>query len=107
MAASSTSRRNSPSPLLTISEVIAELRIPRATFYRWRQLRKGPRSIRLPNGASGSAAPSWSAGSRAWKTTPARERDKAYQRRPESRRAAGHARDLPGRTQTLEDREGQ
>lgn len=50
MAASSVRRQNSPSPLLTISEVIAELRIPRATFYRWRQLRKGPRSIKLPNG---------------------------------------------------------
>lgn len=36
--------------LLTIPEVIAEIRVPRATFYRWRQLRKGPRSIKLPNG---------------------------------------------------------
>jgi predicted DNA-binding transcriptional regulator AlpA len=36
--------------MLTISEVIAEIRVPRATFYRWRQLRKGPRSIKLPNG---------------------------------------------------------
>jgi predicted DNA-binding transcriptional regulator AlpA len=50
MATSSTRRQNSASPLLTIPEVIAELRIPRATFYRWRQLRKGPRSIKLPNG---------------------------------------------------------
>jgi predicted DNA-binding transcriptional regulator AlpA len=36
--------------LLTISEVIAELRIPRATFYRWRQLGIGPASVKLPNG---------------------------------------------------------
>jgi predicted DNA-binding transcriptional regulator AlpA len=36
--------------LLTITEVIAEIGVPRATFYRWRQLRKGPRSIKLPNG---------------------------------------------------------
>lgn len=50
MATSSTRRQNSASPLMTIAEVIAELRIPRATFYRWRQLRKGPRSIKLPNG---------------------------------------------------------
>lgn len=50
MAASSTRRQSDASPLLTIPEVIAELRIPRATFYRWRQLRKGPRSIKLPNG---------------------------------------------------------
>ncbi|MER5504170.1 helix-turn-helix domain-containing protein [Streptomyces sp. NPDC002766] len=37
--------------MLTISQVIEEIRIPRATFYRWRQLRKGPKSIKLPNGA--------------------------------------------------------
>ena len=36
--------------LLTIDEVIAELRVPRATFYRWRQIGHGPRSFRLPNG---------------------------------------------------------
>ncbi len=37
--------------MLTISQVIAEMDVPRATFYRWRQLRKGPRAIKLPNGA--------------------------------------------------------
>jgi predicted DNA-binding transcriptional regulator AlpA len=36
--------------LLTVDEVIAELRISRATFYRWRQLGRGPRAVRLPNG---------------------------------------------------------
>lgn len=36
--------------LLTISEVIEELGVPRATFYRWRQLGKAPRSIKYPNG---------------------------------------------------------
>jgi predicted DNA-binding transcriptional regulator AlpA len=35
--------------LLTIDEVIAIIRVPRATFYRWRQLGKGPRSIKLHN----------------------------------------------------------
>ena len=35
---------------LTIPEVIAVLRIPRSTFYRWRQLGRGPQSIKLPNG---------------------------------------------------------
>ena len=43
-------------PLLTIAEVCAELRgddgnpLPRATFYRWRQLGKAPKCVRLPNG---------------------------------------------------------
>ncbi|MET9475444.1 helix-turn-helix domain-containing protein [Streptomyces sp. NPDC002922] len=37
--------------MLTISQVITEIGVPRATFYRWRQLRKGPKAIKLPNGA--------------------------------------------------------
>ncbi|MFZ3596931.1 helix-turn-helix transcriptional regulator [Streptomyces sp. BH104] len=37
--------------LLSIPQVIAEIAVPRATFYRWRQLGKGPRAIKLPNGA--------------------------------------------------------
>ncbi|MZD09133.1 helix-turn-helix domain-containing protein [Streptomyces sp. SID5785] len=37
--------------MLTIPQVIAEIGVPRATFYRWRQCRKGPKSIKLPNGA--------------------------------------------------------
>ncbi|MCX4528111.1 helix-turn-helix domain-containing protein [Streptomyces sp. NBC_01551] len=36
--------------MLTIAEIIADLKVPRATFYRWRQLGKAPRSIKLPNG---------------------------------------------------------
>lgn len=36
--------------LLAIPEVIAELGVAKATYYRWRQLGKAPRSIRLPNG---------------------------------------------------------
>jgi len=48
--ASVADRSRNANPLLTISEVIAEIGVPRATFYRWRQLRKGPRSIKLPNG---------------------------------------------------------
>jgi predicted DNA-binding transcriptional regulator AlpA len=50
MGAESAGRQSATNHLLTISEVIAEIRVPRATFYRWRQLRKGPRSIKLPNG---------------------------------------------------------
>ncbi|MGW3744243.1 helix-turn-helix transcriptional regulator [Streptomyces sp. NPDC005146] len=37
--------------MLTISQVITEIGVPRATFYRWRQLRKGPKAIKLLNGA--------------------------------------------------------
>jgi predicted DNA-binding transcriptional regulator AlpA len=36
---------------LTVDQVCAELQIARSTFYQWRQVRKGPRCIRLPNGA--------------------------------------------------------
>lgn len=36
---------------MTVEEVVADLRVaPSTTFYRWRQLGKGPRSIKLPNG---------------------------------------------------------
>jgi excisionase family DNA binding protein len=48
--AGSADRSSAKTSLLTISEVIAELGVPRSTFYRWRQLRKGPPSIKLPNG---------------------------------------------------------
>lgn len=37
--------------MLTIPEVIEEIGVPRATFYRWRSRRIGPKSIKLPNGA--------------------------------------------------------
>jgi predicted DNA-binding transcriptional regulator AlpA len=40
----------SPDDLLTIEDAIAILRVPRSTFYYWRQKRRGPRSIKLPNG---------------------------------------------------------
>jgi excisionase family DNA binding protein len=39
-----------PDELLTIDEVIAELRVPRSTFYRWRQLGIAPRMMKLPSG---------------------------------------------------------
>lgn len=35
---------------MTIAEVIDDLRVAPSTFYRWRQLGKAPRSIKLPNG---------------------------------------------------------
>jgi len=36
--------------LLTIAEVIAELRVSRTTFYRWRRQGTGPPAVRLPGG---------------------------------------------------------
>jgi excisionase family DNA binding protein len=36
--------------LLTIKEVIAELRVSRTTFYRWRRQGAGPPAVRLPGG---------------------------------------------------------
>lgn len=37
--------------LLTVAEVIEELRVPRSTWYQWRQVGKTPRVFKLPNGA--------------------------------------------------------
>ena len=36
--------------LLTVREVLAELRVPRSTWYQWRQTGKAPRVFKLPNG---------------------------------------------------------
>lgn len=36
--------------LLTVSEVLKELRIPRSTWYLWRQTGRAPRVYKLPNG---------------------------------------------------------
>jgi predicted DNA-binding transcriptional regulator AlpA len=36
---------------LTIAEVLAELAIPKSTFYRWKALGQAPRTIKLPNGS--------------------------------------------------------
>lgn len=36
--------------MLTVSEVIEEIGVSRATFYRWRAIGRAPRSLRLPNG---------------------------------------------------------
>ena len=39
-----------PDALLTIEEVIAQLRVSRAAFYRWRRRGTGPAEVRLPGG---------------------------------------------------------
>jgi predicted DNA-binding transcriptional regulator AlpA len=37
--------------LMTVEQVLAELcGVSRRTFYRWRELGKAPRGIKLPNG---------------------------------------------------------
>jgi predicted DNA-binding transcriptional regulator AlpA len=36
--------------LMTVPEVLAELRISRSTWYQWRQTGKAPRVFKLPNG---------------------------------------------------------
>lgn len=36
---------------LTVEQLCAELQVARSTFYQWRHLGRGPRCVRLPNGA--------------------------------------------------------
>ena len=36
--------------LLTVAAVLAELDVPRSTFYKWRRVGQAPRCIKLPNG---------------------------------------------------------
>ena len=36
--------------LLTVPEVVRELKISRATFYRWHETGKGPKTVKLPGG---------------------------------------------------------
>jgi len=36
--------------LLSVARVLAELDVPRSTFYKWRRLGIAPRCIKLPNG---------------------------------------------------------
>lgn len=43
-------RSRAEQELLSIPQVIAELGVPRSTFYRWRQTGIGPTAIKLPNG---------------------------------------------------------
>jgi predicted DNA-binding transcriptional regulator AlpA len=39
-----------PDPLLTLPEVLAELKVPRSTFDDWRKKGLAPRCSKLPNG---------------------------------------------------------
>jgi predicted DNA-binding transcriptional regulator AlpA len=39
------------SALLTLAEVLAELDVPKSTFFRWKATGKAPRTIKYPNGS--------------------------------------------------------
>ena len=41
---------NTPTDMLTVEQVCAELSVARSTFYDWRAKHRGPKCIRLPNG---------------------------------------------------------
>ena len=36
--------------MLTLAQVCDELQVSRSTFYDWRQKRRAPRCVKLPNG---------------------------------------------------------
>lgn len=36
---------------LTLAELLAELEIPKSTFFRWKATGQAPRTIKLPNGS--------------------------------------------------------
>ena len=40
-----------PDELLTLEEVLTELRVPRSAFYGWRQNGTAPPVVKLPSGA--------------------------------------------------------
>jgi predicted DNA-binding transcriptional regulator AlpA len=37
--------------LLTLAAVLAELDVPKSTFFRWKAIGKAPRTIKYPNGS--------------------------------------------------------
>ena len=37
--------------LLTLTELLEELDVPKSTFFRWKAIGKAPRTIKYPNGS--------------------------------------------------------
>ncbi|MEU9505429.1 helix-turn-helix domain-containing protein [Micromonospora sp. NPDC048170] len=46
-----TTRRTPTGALLTLTEVLDELRVPRSTFFRWKATGRAPQTIKYPNGS--------------------------------------------------------
>jgi predicted DNA-binding transcriptional regulator AlpA len=46
-----TSPTRQPANLMSLAEVLAELRVPKSTFFRWKAQGKAPRTIKYPNGS--------------------------------------------------------
>lgn len=42
---------SAPTQLLTLPQVLAELEVPKSTFFRWKAIGKAPRTIKYPNGS--------------------------------------------------------
>jgi len=51
MTAVLTSSPATRADLLTLAEVLAELDVPKSTFFRWKATGKAPRTIKYPNGS--------------------------------------------------------
>lgn len=51
MTAPARNRPTGAAQLLTLAEVLAELDVPKSTFFRWKATGKAPRTIKYPNGS--------------------------------------------------------
>jgi len=45
------SRTTGAANLLTLAEVLAELKVPKSTFFRWKAIGVAPKTIKYPNGS--------------------------------------------------------
>jgi predicted DNA-binding transcriptional regulator AlpA len=51
MSAKTLTRPAATAQLLTLADVLAELDVPKSTFFRWKSIGKAPRTIKYPNGS--------------------------------------------------------